>query len=295
MMWTMNMVIGKIALRHLDPLTLAPFRIVAAAILMPIVYALWMRRGEEWGAEPLNRKLNRRDIAWFFVLGAVGVSGNQMLFTIGLNYTTVSHSGLILGAGPIFILLLARLMKQELLSVNKLAGMVLSFAGVTILALEKGFDLHHGTFKGDLITWFGSLAFCLYMVLGKKVAQRYGTFSMNLYTFLMGGLIALPMAIWRGSRLNWGAVAWQGWAAMLYMALFASVIAYLIFYWALRHLAASRLAAFTYLQPILATGVGVLFLGDSVTPSLIMGGSMVMIGVLLAERGPVRHTEPGPG
>jgi drug/metabolite transporter (DMT)-like permease len=75
------------------------------------------------------------------------------------------------------------------------------------------------------------------------------------------------------------------------MSLFASVIAYMLFYWALRHLAASRLAAFTYLQPMIATWLGVALLGESVTQQLIWGGALILVGVYVAERRPW----PNPG
>ncbi len=71
---------------------------------------------------------------------------------------------------------------------------------------------------------------------------------------------------------------------MVYMAAFASVAAYLVYYWALRYLAASRLAAFSYLLPVMATLLGVLLLPEErVTGHLLGGGALVLVGVYLAE------------
>lgn len=67
-------------------------------------------------------------------------------------------------------------------------------------------------------------------------------------------------------------------------AVFGSVLAYLIFYWALRHMEASRLSASSYLIPILAIILGILLLGERVTPNLLIGGPLVLGGVYLAER-----------
>ncbi|MBI3484855.1 MAG: DMT family transporter [Acidobacteria bacterium] len=299
LMWTVNFLAAKIALRHLDPVTLGPLRVELAALIMLGVFAATVRsrsgelRVPQSHPGRKNRArtpFDRGDLWRFFLLGLFGVAGNQLLFLIGLNYTTVGHSSLIIATGPITILLLARMQRLELLTVNKLLGMVLSFSGVALLALEKGISLQAGTLKGDLITFAGSFSFACYTVLSKRIAPKYDTISMNSYLYISGAIIVMPLAIWRGLRLDWAAVGWQGWLGVLYLALFGSVFAYLIYFWALRRLAASRLAAFTYFQPVLATLLGVWMLGEEMTHNLLGGGALVLVGVYLAERMP-RRTE----
>jgi drug/metabolite transporter (DMT)-like permease len=287
LIWTFNFLAAKVALREMSPYTLAPFRVELAAFIMVIISAVMTRRGKQSRAP---KPLDRVDYWRFFWLGLFGVAGNQVLFLIGLSSTTVGHSSLIIATGPISILLLARAQKLELLTVNKLLGMVLSFSGVALLALEKGISLQAGTLKGDLITFAGSFSFACYTVLSKRIAPKYDTISMNLYLYASGALIVLPWAIWRARLLDWGAVSWKGWAGLLYLALFGSVVAYLLYYWALRHLAASRLAAFTYIQPVLATLLGVAALGEEMTHNLLGGGALVLVGVYLAERRPRRKS-----
>lgn len=286
--WTFNFLAAKVALREMSPFTLAPMRVELAAFIMIMISTLLARRaGSRASPRPA---LDRADYWRFFWLGLFGVAGNQVLFLIGLSSTTVGHSSLIIATGPISILLLARAQRLELLTVNKLLGMVLSFSGVALLALEKGFSLHAGTLRGDLITFAGSFSFACYTVLGKRIAPKYDTISMNLYLYSFGALIVLPFALWRAAHLDVTSVSWRGWAGLVYLALFGSVIAYVIYYWALRHLAASRLAAFTYLQPVLATILGVGMLGEELTHNLLGGGALVLVGVYLAERMPRRKS-----
>src|SRR3970282_642084 len=111
---------------------------------------------------------------------------------------------------------------------------------------------------------------------------------MNAYNSLAGALLVLPLAVWQVVKMtregSWGAVGWQGWLAMVYMAAFASVAAYLIYYWVLRHMAASRLSAFSYLLPVMATCLGILLLPEErVTRHLVGGGALVLVGVYLTE------------
>lgn len=286
--WSLNFIFGKIALRHFAPLTLASFRVELAALLMLPIYVIWrLARG--------SRVFHRRDFWKFAYLGILGVGVNQVCFTIGLNYTTVGHSALIVGLNPILILLLARLQGLEALTAKKVAGMAMAFVGVAALASEHGFSLHSGTLSGDLITFTGMLGLALYTVLGKRVAAEYDSVSMNAFNYFVGGIVFLPLALRQALGLSrahaWGLVTWGGWVALGFMVVFASVVAYLIYFWVLRYITASRLGAFGYLHPVMTTALGVTLLGEHLTVPLVGGGALVLAGVYLIESGP-RETQP---
>jgi drug/metabolite transporter (DMT)-like permease len=273
-MWSFNYVAGKTALRHFDGVTLAAFRIeLAAAILVPIYF---FRR---------NRSaLTRRDVWTLSYLGWL-LCANQLFFTVGLAYTTSGHSAMILAIGPILVLLLARAMKVEELTTAKIVGMALAFTGAIILAAENGFDLRRSpTLSGDLITLLGTTCFTFYAVLSKKVAARYDSIEMNAVNFIASGVVLLPLAIVRGARFDWGSVPWQGWMGLVYMAAISSVAAYTLFYWALRYMEASRVAAVNYFQPVGAILVAAAFLREAPTRHLLLGGALILLGVYLAER-----------
>ena len=275
LMWSFNFLAGKIALRHLDPWTLAAFRLELAALLMLPLYFLKRDRPA----------LRRSDLWTFAWLGFFGMLMNQGCFTVGLNYTTVGHSSVILAMGPILVLLLASAQRLEALTFRKILGMAISFTGVAILTTERGIHMHSPTLAGDLITLTGISGFAVYAVFGKKVAQAYDVVSMNTFNFLAAALLLLPLAIWQGTKLDWGSVGWAGWAGMFYMSAISSVAAYTIFYWALRHMSASGVATVSYFQPVVVILLGVIFLGEQLTRSLLLGGALVLLGVYLAERG----------
>ncbi len=273
--WSFNYIAGKIGLRYLDVLTLVSFRLVLAGLLVIPVYLL----------SPRPVRIERADLPTFARLGLFGVAINQGCFTVGLNYTTVGHSAIIVGSGPIFVLLLARLFRMESLNPAKVLGMAVSFTGVTILTAEHGLHFRSSTLTGDLITVCGSMGFALYTVLGKQVARKYDTVAVNTFNHLAGGLILLPLAVRQAARLDWAGVAWQGWVALAYMSLFASVTAYLVYYWALRYLPASGLAAFSYLLPIFSATLGVVLLGEKLTHAFLGGATLALAGVALTHWG----------
>ncbi|HEV1994756.1 MAG TPA: DMT family transporter, partial [Candidatus Acidoferrum sp.] len=109
---------------------------------------------------------------------------------------------------------------------------------------------HSPSVLGDAITMMGSIGFAMYVVLGKRLAGRYDPLTMTAFSHYAGALIVLPVAIYRaitlGSAEHWRAIAWTGWAAMFYMAIFSSAVAYVFYFWLLRYLEASQLSAFTY-------------------------------------------------
>jgi drug/metabolite transporter (DMT)-like permease len=274
-LWSFNYLAGKIALRHLDAFTLATFRIDLAALVILPFYLLRRNRAA----------LRARDIGTLSFLGLFLVI-NQVFFTVGLAYTTSGHSAMILATGPIIVLLFARALRLEALTPGKILGMAIAFTGVAILATEQGLNFSHSsTLVGDLITLIGTTSFSIYAVLGKKFARQYDSVSMNTFNLLAGALLLLPLSIRQAVRLDWGSVGWAGWAGLVYMAALSSVAAYTLFYWVLRYMEASRVAAVNYLQPIGAIIVAAAFLGETPTRNLLLGGALILLGVYLAERG----------
>ena len=274
-LWSFNYLAGKIALRHMQAFTLAAFRI-DLALLVILPFYLFRRN---------RTPLRARDIWTLSYLGFFLVL-NQVFFTVGLAYTTSGHSAMILATGPIIILLFARALKLEALTTGKILGMAIAFSGVAILAAEQGLNLRHSsTLAGDLITLLGTTSFSVYAVLGKKFARQYDSISMNTFNLLAGALFLLPLTIRQASHLDWGSVGWAGWAGLVYMAAVSSVAAYTLFYWVLRYMDASRVAAVNYLQPIGAIMVAAAFLGETPTRNLLLGGVLILLGVYLAERG----------
>ena len=286
--WAVNYLAVKFALRYLQPLTLASFRVVAAAIFMLASYPIAARL-PAFSADLKAHKQPRtlRDLFTFAYLGFFCVGLNQMCFTVGLRYTSVAHSSLILGMGPIYALVLAVLFRLEKLTFGKALGMAVSFIGVAILASGSGVSRHSPTLLGDVITLCGSLAFALYVVLGKRVAGNYDPLTMTTWNYLFGGLIILPIAINRafalGPLANWQAIPWTAWACLAFTAIFSSTLAYLFYFWLLRYLEASQLSAFSYLLPVSATILGILFLNERGSWSELFGAALALCGLFLTE------------
>jgi drug/metabolite transporter (DMT)-like permease len=163
--------------------------------------------------------------------------------------------------------------------------MLLALCGVGVLQASRSATGLQPTLLGDLLVFSSGTAFAVFAVMGKQLTARHGGLTVNTFAFLGGGLCLVPVIVWQLVGFDVSQVTGYGWLSLAYMAIFPSALAYLIFYWALTHVPASRISNFTYLQPVMATLLAVLLLGDSVTGALVAGGSLVLTGVFVSERG----------
>ncbi len=278
--WAVNYITAKIALRHMDPLSFASFRLVLAGVFMFLIYLFCLRLPAFADAARARRAgWSRHDLWTFFYLGFFGVAINQFCFTVGMRYTSVIHSAIISSMSPIYTLVLAVLFRLEKATLRKVLGMLVALAGVSLMSAGAGISRHSPSLLGDMITLTGSCGFAVYVVLGKRVAARYDSLTMTAFNSLFGALIVLPLAIYRaaliGSFAHWRAIPWSVWVCMVYMAMFSSAIAYVLYFWALRYLEATQLATFSYLLPVAATALGIIFIGER-------GSWLELLGALFA-------------
>ena len=275
--WAGNYVVGKIALQAFSPVLLFCLRISMAGVLILPVY-LWERRHRPQPSWTL------RDVTQLVVLGLFGVALNQFLFVVGLSRTSVAHSSIFANMTPILILLLASARGLERLTGWKLLGVTVALAGVVLLRKLDTNSHGEATLAGDFLTFCGALAFSIFTVLAKPQTKRYGGITVNTFAYAGGGLLMAPVTLWQAAGFNFRAVPLSAWAAVFYMAFLPSVICYLIYYYALARMEASRLAAFSYLQPVLAIVFGILVLQEHVTFALVVSGLVIFIGVYITER-----------
>jgi drug/metabolite transporter (DMT)-like permease len=276
LLWSINFVVAKYAVRQVPPAMTAGLRTALAGLLIWPIY-FWDRRTN--GAAAWTKS----DVPMLIFLGLFGVTLNQLFFVLGIGRTSVAHAAIMIGMSPILVLIIAAAIGQESISGKKLIGMALALAGVVALQLSpsKGAGT---TLAGDALIFLGALTFALFTVMGKRVAKNFGSITINTFAYVGGGAMLLPLTLWHSSGFRFAQVSWSTWASIAYMAAFPSVFCYLIYYYALTHISASRVSAFSYLQPLLATVLAVPLLGENPGADLVMGGCLVLSGVFVAER-----------
>ncbi len=278
LIWGANYVVAKAALRDFPALMIGPLRAaLAAALLAPAYLAVRFRRlkAEPWTA---------RELSFLGLLGVFGITLNQVFFILGMARTSVAHAALIIATTPLQVMALAALRGQERITARKAAGMLTAVAGVGVLHIG-GASSRGASLPGDLLVFLAALCFSLYTVFSKEVTQRHDSLTVNALGYVAGALAGAPLLVQQSLGFQYRSVSLGGWLALAYMTLLASILCYLIFYYALDHMPASRLAAFSYLQPVIAAATGLVFLHEPVTLPVAAGGALVLGGVWVTGRG----------
>jgi len=267
--------VAKVAVRDVDPFTLTLVRSLIAAVAISL---LLLVRGR-------FPRIRREDWMLVVFLSFLAIPLNQFLFLFGIASTTPSNAALLYATTPILVVLFSRWFLGERLTRRKLIGVGLGFAGVAIVILERGVDASIQYVHGNLIIYVAVIAWGLYTVLGKRLITHYGPIDASAITLLTGTLIFLPIGILPALRFDFGAIGVWTWAQILYLGVITSVVAYLLWYYALARIEAGKVALFANLQPILTTILAVVLLGQDVTVQFVLGGMLAILGVVIAQFG----------
>jgi drug/metabolite transporter (DMT)-like permease len=134
---------------------------------------------------------------------------------------------------------------------------------------------------GDGVVLLSSLAYALYTVLGKGLAQRYSPMLFCGISCLGGALATLPLGAFELSN-NPVLPTPLGWALLAYLAVLVTFVGFAVWFWGLRALPAAQAGALMFLQPLSGLILAVLILGDRPTPLFLVGCGLVLAGVYLA-------------
>ena len=274
--WAANIVAGKLVLHSMSAMALAQVRVTGATILFAIVF--FMARGRA------ALRLTRREWGFVALTAFVGITLNQVFFIGGIGRTSAAHSGLLVALGSVMVLILSCALRLEPLTLLKTVGAVVALVGVGFLTAGKGAHTGGATWLGDVLVLAGSAAFAYYTILLKEIADRFDALTINTLVFGFGAVFMLPFSIREIVRVPWRALPAEAWGGMAFMVIFGTLVSYLIYAFALTELTASRVAAFGYLQPVIAAGLGIWLLGEYLTLRIAMGGALILLGVYLAER-----------
>lgn len=265
--------ISKLGLNQIEPFSYAFFRFTIASILFAIIL-IFKRNGQRiLGADRLR----------MFIIGLILIPGNQLLFLIGQSKTMASHASLLFATTPIFIYVLAIIALGEKFLLRRMIGILIAMAGVYLIISGGKIQFGMQNLVGDLLVLIAAFAWAVGAIMGKPLAQKYGALKVTGLSLTYGSLAYFPFGIYSVINGDYSGVTWSGWFSVFYMAIVISIISYVLWYWILKYMEASRVAVIQNIQPIIATGVAVLILSEPISRNLIIGGMIVIAGVLLTE------------
>lgn len=263
----------------LTPTLLATVRfLIASALFGPVLLRRQIRR----------EGVRAGDLPMFFLLGTLAISLYFFLQYTGVRLTSAGVSAVIVVGGiPIATMAVAALMERESPGPRRAVAVVCGAAGIVIVAGQRGLSLaiESGFLLGVFCLVLNAVCFGFYSVLVRRMRAKYPPVTVTAATMLTGTLGLLAAAV---VTEEWSALALLSagqWGAVAYLAIVCSVLAYLAYNRALVTFPAARAAAWIYLECPVAIALGVLVLGETVSPATIAGALVVIGSLLFVEKG----------
>ncbi|HEU4902673.1 MAG TPA: DMT family transporter [Flavisolibacter sp.] len=253
----------------------AALNVVRAAIAVVLFWTVWLFGKTGAG-------IQRRHRGRFLLCGLSGVCINQLLFIKGLTLTTTIHAALLILVTPIAVTLFALWILKERFTLAKALGMALGIGGATFLILQREASQHATNYLlGDVLIVINAIAYSIYFILVKPLMKEYSTLHVTRWVFTLGFLMLLPFGWTQTAAIRWGAFGWQQVAALLYVSVLGTFLAYFFNAYGLRKLGASVTGAYIYTQPVFAVLIAILFLNEEITWQKVLAALLIFTGVFL--------------
>lgn len=223
------------------------------------------------------RMPDRRDLPVIALAGVVGISIYHVALNFGERTVASGAAALIISASPVITALLSSRFLGERINAWGWAGIVISFAGVTLISFGEGEGVAFNT--DALLILVAAVATSLYFIVSKPPLRRYSGLEFTSYAIWAGTLPMLVFGptLWQQSQ----AAASGDTLAVVYLGVFPGAIAYVLWAHALSRMPASRLSAFLYFQPVNAALIAWVWLGEVPALLTVIGGTVSIAGVVL--------------
>jgi drug/metabolite transporter (DMT)-like permease len=278
--WAGNAIVGRLAAGHIPPVTLSFLR-WSLAFLMILPFA-WKHLARDWGAI-------RRRLSTMIVLSLTGIGAFNTLQYWALEHTLALNTLLLQSSGPLFVAVWSLILLGVRLTLAQLGGIALSLTGVLVILLHGDLTaLANIRFnKGDIIFMVALALFGFYSALSLKRPNIHGL-SFAAFTFGCGAACLVPLLIWELLSRPVMQLDTPNLLVLFYVATFPSTLAYLCFNRGVQLIGANRAAPVFHLVPVFGSIMAMVFLGERPQPFHFIGFALVLTGVYVASRKPVK-------
>ena len=274
LIWGSNFSVVKAALSEFSPLAFNSTRFVLASVVLALFLA----------ASGTRIRFEKTDALRLVGLGLLGNVAYQALFIYGIDGTRAGNAALMLSTVPLIVTVLSVGLKHETISRAGWAGVALSIAGIALIlwGSSRGLSFGSDTIRGDLIMLAAALAWSVYTVLSSPFVQKYGTLPVTAFTMWTGTIGLVAVSTPALAAQDWGSISLGAWGGLVFSGALSIALAYLLWYYGIRHLGSSRTAVYSNTVPVVALLVAWLTLGEVPTGVQVAGTVMILGGIGLA-------------
>lgn len=274
-MWGLMAPIAKFVMGGavVTPLLMTNFRIAGAAILFWIA-SMFLPREHV----PAKDKLLLAGAAM------LGILFNQGCYVFGVGFTSPGEASLITTTMPMWVMVLAALLLKEPITLKKVGGIALGAAGALVLVMsshKRGASAGDNPALGDVLVLCAQLSYALYLTFYKNFIKKYSVVTLMKWMFTFAAMVILPVASRSILSADWGVMSWKEVAGVAYVVVFATFVAYICIMIGQKHLRPTLVGMYNYVQPIVATLVGVCMGLEVFTAAKAVAVVLIFSGVYL--------------
>jgi len=268
--WGISFINTKILLREIPPTTIALIRFIIASLLL---WALCAR------LEP-GKRIQKKDLPLMVLAGVFGITLYFYFENTGINLTTAVNAALIVTFVPLITICLDVLFFHGRASFLKIAGVGIAIMGTYFSITANGqISLTSTNFKGNLFMVGAMLVWAFYTLINKLLQKRYSGLAMTTYQTIFGTAFLFPLALLE--RKEWRMFSLESFWHILFLAVCCSVVAYIFYLYALKHLDVAVTTIYLNLVPVVGVAGGYLFLHESVLPIQLLGGALTFLAIIV--------------
>ncbi|MFO7321691.1 MAG: DMT family transporter [Chloroflexota bacterium] len=280
--WGGMYVVSDVVLETIPPFTLLALRLILGLIVLALILGRMRDVRLPQGGERLK----------ILGIGLLGFGISVGAQFVGTEKSTAVNGSLITSASPAFILIFAALILRERLTPRRIMAVGLATIGVALIVDPAQADFGSETFAGDVALAIAALTWGLYSVLVRQVSARLDTLVVTIFAFIGGLCLVVPAAFVELSQRPIGAVDAGTILGILYLGIASTAGAMWLWNRAFALVDASTASLFFFAQPVVGAFLGVVLLGQALTPNIIAGGLLIVLGVLLSVYTPARLKRP---
>jgi len=242
----------------------------------------------------IKEKVAKKDILLLLACGFFGVAANQLLFFHGLNLTSPIDASIIITAVPVLVLIFSAFILKEVITTNKIIGIVLGAIGAVILVWYGKSGVGTSSVLGNILVLINATSYAIYLVIVKPLMKKYNPITVITYVFSFGFLFVFPVGLNDFLNTNFDAFTLNTYLVVSFVVVGTTFLTYLFNIYALTKVAPSVNGSYIYLQPVISfilVAVYAYVLGNSTYANDINAikiGScvLVIIGVYLISKQP---------
>jgi len=277
--WGGNFVVGRYVYDQVPPIALSFWRwALALAVLLPFTFLITLRQ----------RQLVARHWRLLATLGATGIAIFHIFVYQALHYTAAVNAALFLSTTPVFIVALSWVLLRDRLRARQGVGIVISLLGAVVIIMRGDIArlLQLQLNAGDLLMLAAVPNWALYSVLLRRLPPSFHPMTLVTVIALFGLVCLAPLYGWELARGGGFEVNRTTVSAILYIGLFASVLAYICWNRGVAMVGANRAGLFMHLVPLFSAVLGVVTLDEPVRLFHLIGATLIFAGIYLVTRVP---------